>query len=54
VLAQVLPLAAVLRGIDVLHASAVALAAGPIAFLGGSGAGKTTLASRIVARGARS
>ena len=53
VLAQVLPLAAVLRGMDVFHASAVALAGRAIAFLGGSGAGKTTLASRIVARGAR-
>ncbi len=53
VLAQVLPLAAVLRGMDVFHASAVALRDRAIAFLGGSGAGKTTLASRLVARGAR-
>jgi hypothetical protein len=53
VLAQVLPLAAVLRGTDVLHASAVALHGCAVAFLGSSGAGKTTLASRIVARGAR-
>ena len=53
VLAQVLPLAAVLRGLDVFHASAVELAGRAIAFLGHSGAGKTTLASRIVARGAR-
>jgi hypothetical protein len=53
VLAQVLPLAAVLRGMDVFHASAVELGGRAIAFLGGSGAGKTTLASRIVARRAR-
>ena len=53
VLAQVLPLAAVLRGMDVLHASAVALAGRAVAFLGPSNAGKTTLASRIVARGAQ-
>ena len=53
VLAQVLPLAAVLRGKDVFHASAVALAGRAVAFLGRSGAGKTTLASRIVARGAQ-
>ena len=52
VLAQVLPLAAVLRGLDVFHASAVELTGRAIAFLGRSGAGKTTLASRIVARGA--
>jgi hypothetical protein len=52
VLAQVLPLAAVLRGFDVLHASAVALGGQAVAFLGASGTGKTTLASRIVARGA--
>jgi len=53
VLAQVLPLAAVLRGMDVLHASAVALNGRAVAFLGSSGVGKTTLASRLVARGAR-
>ncbi len=52
VLAQVLPLAAVLRGYDVLHASAVALGGSAVAFMGASGTGKTTLAIRIVARGA--
>jgi hypothetical protein len=52
VLAQVLPLAAVLRGKEILHASAVALAGRAVAFLGGSGVGKTTLAGRIVAHGA--
>jgi hypothetical protein len=53
VLAQVLPLAAVLRGMDVLHASAVAIAGHAIAFMGRSGAGKTTLAGRIAAHGAQ-
>jgi hypothetical protein len=52
VLAQVLPLAAVLRGLELLHASAVVVASRAVAFLGGSGAGKTTLAGRIAARGA--
>ena len=52
-LAQVLPLAAVLRGTHVLHASAVALAGRAVAFMGRSGVGKTTLAGRIVAHGAR-
>jgi hypothetical protein len=53
VLAQVLPLAAALRGMHVLHASAVALAGQAVAFMGRAGAGKTTLASRMVAHGAR-
>lgn len=52
VLAQVLPLAAVLRGLELLHASAVMIAGRAVAFLGGSGVGKTTLAGRIAARGA--
>jgi hypothetical protein len=51
--AQVLPLAAVLQGLDVLHASAVAWDGGAVAFLGASGAGKTTVATRLMARGAR-
>jgi hypothetical protein len=53
VLAQVLPLAAALRGREILHASAVEMAGQAVAFLGSSGVGKTTLAARIVARGAR-
>jgi hypothetical protein len=53
VLAQVLPLAAVLRGKEILHASAVALSGRAVAFMGASGAGKTTLAGRITARGAQ-
>jgi hypothetical protein len=52
VVAQVLPLAAVLRGMEVLHASAVALGTVAVAFLGASGAGKTTIAGRLVSRGA--
>ena len=50
--AQVLPLAAVLQGLDVVHASAVACEGGVAAFVGPSGAGKTTVATRLVARGA--
>jgi hypothetical protein len=53
VVAQALPLAAVLQELEVLHASAVALSGRAIAFLGPSGAGKTTLATRLLARGAR-
>jgi hypothetical protein len=49
----VLPLAAALRGLEILHASAVEMAGRAVAFLGSSGVGKTTLATRIVARGAR-
>jgi hypothetical protein len=51
--AQVLPLAAVLQGLEVVHASAVAFNGGVVAFVGASGAGKTTLATRLMARGAR-
>ena len=50
--AQVLPLAAVLQGFELLHASAVSLNGVAIAFAGPSGVGKTTLMSRLVARGA--
>ena len=50
--AQVLPLAAVLQGYEALHASAVCHEGGAAAFVGRSGAGKTSLASRLVARGA--
>jgi hypothetical protein len=53
VLAHVLPLAAVLRGMEVLHASAVALEGRAVAFLGRSGAGKSTLAGRLLRGGAR-
>ncbi len=50
--AQALPLAAVLHGFAVLHASAVAGDRGIVAFVGSSGAGKTTVASRLVLHGA--
>jgi hypothetical protein len=50
--AQALPLASVLRGFQPLHASAVCGDSGVAAFLGASGAGKTSLASRLVLRGA--
>ncbi len=51
--AQVLPLLAVLHGREVLHASAVALGDRVIALVGGSGAGKTSVALQLVAREAR-
>ena len=50
---RVLPWAAVLSGREVLHASAVALAGDAVAFVGDSGAGKTSLAVRLVGAGAR-
>jgi hypothetical protein len=53
VLAQALPLASALQGMEVLHASAVCLDGRAVAFLGRPGAGKTTLATRLLARGAR-
>jgi hypothetical protein len=52
IFAQALPLAAALQGFELLHASAVCGRAGVAAFAGPSGAGKTSLASRLVVRGA--
>jgi hypothetical protein len=49
--AQGLPFAAVLRGLDVLHASGVTLKAGAVAFVGPSGSGKTSLATALWRRG---
>jgi hypothetical protein len=49
---QVLPLAAVLRGLEVFHASAVVMGGQAMAFLGASTAGKTSIAVHLVARGA--
>jgi hypothetical protein len=49
--AQVLPLVAALRGLHVIHASAVALGDGAIAFAGPSGAGKSTLATELARAG---
>jgi hypothetical protein len=51
--AQVLPLAALVRGRELLHASGVELTGRCVALLGDSGVGKTTLAAHLTARGAR-
>jgi hypothetical protein len=51
--AQVLPLAAKLRGLGIFHASAVALDGRALAFFGASGTGKSSVAAHLVARGAR-
>jgi hypothetical protein len=50
--AQALPFVAVMRGLEVLHASAVATALGAVAFSGPSGSGKTSLALAMQRRGA--
>jgi len=50
---QVLPFAAALKGLEVLHASAIALDGRADALAGPSGAGKTSLALALCARGAR-
>jgi hypothetical protein len=50
--AQVLPFAALLQGREVLHASAVIWRGRGVAFLGGSGAGKTSLALELCDAGA--
>ncbi|MGN6558781.1 MAG: HPr kinase/phosphorylase [Solirubrobacterales bacterium] len=50
--AQVLPFAAVLQGLEVLHAGAVVFDGGAVAISGPSGAGKTSLALALVRRGA--
>jgi hypothetical protein len=50
--AQVLPFVAVLHGLEVLHASAVATGSGAVAFSGSSGSGKTSLALAMQRRGA--
>jgi len=49
---QVLPLVAALHGLDVLHASAVAIDGAAVAFTGPPGAGKSTLAMNLALRGA--
>jgi hypothetical protein len=51
-IAQVLPFAALLQGLEVLHASAVVVQAGAIALVGPSGAGKTSVAMELCRRGA--
>ena len=50
--AQVLPLAAALHGLPLVHASAVALGGRALAFVAPSGTGKTSVAAHLVARGA--
>lgn len=52
VLAQVLPIAASLQGIDLLHASAVAVAGKAVAITAEAGTGKTTLAANLLDHGA--
>jgi hypothetical protein len=49
--AQVVPLAAVAQGLDLLHASAIELGGRAVAFTGAPGSGKTSLAAQLVARG---
>lgn len=51
-IAQVLPFAALLHGLEVFHASAVALRGEAIAVLGASGAGKTSVALELCRLGA--
>jgi HPr kinase/phosphorylase len=50
--AQVLPFAATLQGLEVLHAAAVVLDGGGVALSGPSGSGKTSLALALQRRGA--
>ncbi|HEY1316416.1 MAG TPA: hypothetical protein VGF10_04315 [Gaiella sp.] len=50
--AQVLPLAATLRGLELLHASAVELDGRILAFVARAGTGKTSVATHLVAGGA--
>ena len=50
--AQPLPLAAALQGVELFHASAVALDGHAIAFVAPSGTGKTSIAAHLVSRGA--
>jgi hypothetical protein len=50
--AQVLPLAAVLQGLEILHASAVVVDGGAVGFVAASGTGKTSLAVNLAATGA--
>lgn len=49
---RILPWAAVLSGYEAFHASAVAIGGRAVAFVGQTGAGKTSLAVRLVAGGA--
>jgi hypothetical protein len=51
-IAQALPFAALLRGLEIIHASAVVTERGAVAFVGPSRAGKTSLALELCRRGA--
>jgi hypothetical protein len=50
--AQVLPLAATLQGLELFHASAVALGDQVVGFVAASGTGKTSVAAHLMAGGA--
>jgi hypothetical protein len=50
--AQALPIASLLQGLELFHASAVQIDGCVVAFTGPSGAGKTTLAARLLLAGA--
>jgi hypothetical protein len=50
-LSRVLPVVAIARGYEALHAAAVRTPAGVVAVVGASGAGKSTLAAELVRRG---
>lgn len=52
-LSRVLPVVAIARGYEALHASAVQTAFGTVAIAGASGAGKSTLAAELLRRGHR-
>jgi hypothetical protein len=49
--AQILPLAATLRGVELLHASAVAFDGRVAGFVAASGTGKSSVAAQLVGRG---
>jgi hypothetical protein len=51
-IAQVLPFAALLQGLEVFHSSAIVSGGRGFAFLGHSGAGKTSIALELCSRGA--
>jgi hypothetical protein len=51
--AQVLPLAATIQGLEVLHASAVSVGGEALVFCAAAGSGKTSLAAALVLRGAQ-
>lgn len=52
-LSRVLPVVAIARGYEALHAAAVQTPVGVVAVVGASGAGKSTLAAELVHRGHR-